>query len=80
MVNACRIKKKEEGITITFQTRGIDKDKAHHIWNRLDPLTLEAATQLTGHNLYVWKDGLVAEIRKTNKNNYVVWCGETIDD
>lgn len=80
MGNVCRIKRKEEGITITFQTRGVEKDKVNHIWNRLDPSTLEAATQLTGHNLYVWNDGLVAEIKKTKNNNYTVWCGETIND
>ena len=65
----------EEPMNITFRTRGIDKYMANSIWLRLNPIDIKRATEETGHNLFVWKDGLACEIKKAGKNNYVVWCG-----
>jgi hypothetical protein len=73
-----RIGKKNEGISITFELRGIDKYMANSIWLRLHPIDIKRATEETGHNLFVWKDGLACEIKRTEKNNYVVWCGREI--
>lgn len=68
----------EEPMNITFRTRGIDKYMVNSIWLRLNPMDIKQATEATGHNLWVWKDGLACEIKKTGKNNYVVWCGMDI--
>ena len=72
--------KKQDNFSITFELRGVDLDMANSIWHRMAPKDIQEATKLTGHNLWVWEDGLSCEIKKTKSNNYVVMCGRTIGE
>lgn len=74
------IGKTKKGFTVSFQTRGVDMKTATEIWNDLNPARLEELTALTGHSFLLWKEGYCAEIHKTDRGNYTIWCGETYAD
>ena len=76
----CRIKPMQTGYTISFQTRGLSEEEVSDIWQRLSPKKLKEYTEETGHNLCVWCDGLVAEVRRNDKGNITVWCGKEIEN
>lgn len=73
---SCVIGYKKAGYTISFQTRGLSIGEVTLIWERLNPLDIKSLVAETGHNLCVWGDGLVAEIRRNNKGDITVWCGK----
>ena len=72
----CIIGYKKTGYTISFQTRGLTDEESSNVWQRLSPKKIKEYTEETGHNLLVWGDGLVAEIRRNSKGNITVWCGK----
>lgn len=76
----CRIKPIQTGYTISFQTRGLSEEEVSDIWQRLSPKKLKEYTEMTGHNILVWRDGLVAEVRCGRGDNITVWCGKEIEN
>lgn len=70
-----RIGRKKEGITITFELRGVEPELADDVWYKLRPFNIINSAEETGHCLCSL-DGIAVEIRKTKKGNYVIWFGK----
>lgn len=73
------IKKKSEGFTISFQTRGVSIEQANQIWSHLNPQKIQESTDETGHCFFTDHKNLCFEIEK-RKSGYVVWCGSEVQD
>jgi hypothetical protein len=74
-----KIRKKNEGVSITFELRGISPEDVRDIWEVLEPCVIIATTGETGTCFYSFK-GICAEVRKTKKGNYTVWFGKEDKD
>lgn len=74
-----KIRKKNEGVSITFELRGISAEDVSNIWKVFEPCVIISSTEETGTCFYSFK-GICAEIRKTKKGNYTVWFGKEDKD
>lgn len=70
-----RIGKKNEGISITFELRGVEPEIVDDVWHDLRPYNIIFSTKETGTCLLTYGD-IAAEVRKTKKGNYTVWFGK----
>ncbi len=77
-----------EGIKISFETRGVDDETADFLWNQLSPSKIKEYTEETGHNLIVYdKKGkevcVYIEYGETNilhQKIYNVRCGQETEE
>jgi len=74
-----KIRKKNEGVSITFELRGISPEDIRDIWTDLDPYVLISLAEATGTCFFSF-NGICAEVRKTKKGNYTVWFGQEDKD
>jgi len=70
-----RIGKKNEGISITFELRGVEPELVDDVWRGLRPYDIISYTEKTGHCLLEYED-IAIEVRRTKKGNYTVWFGK----
>lgn len=77
-----------DGIKISFETRGVDKETADFLWNQLSPSKIEEYAKETGHNLVVFTTGKkemavyieYGETKHLHQKIYNVRCGCGIDE
>lgn len=75
------------GIKISFETRGVDDETADFLWNQLSPSKIKSLTAETGHNLVVYdKNGKevavyieYGETKHLHQQIYNVRCGKQVD-
>lgn len=70
-----RIGKKKDGITFTFELRGVEPELADDVWHKLRPFNIINSAEETGHCLCCLDD-IAVEVRKTKSGNYTVWFGK----
>ncbi|MBQ1394034.1 MAG: hypothetical protein IIY81_11000 [Lachnospiraceae bacterium] len=69
-----RIGRKKEGITLTFELRGIEPELVDDVWYKLRPFNIINSAEETGSCLCCLDD-IAVEIRRTKKGNYTIWFG-----
>lgn len=76
-----------DGIKISFETRGVDDETADFLWEQLSPSKIKALSEETGHNLVVYdknnKEVAVyieyGETKHLHQKIYNVRCGQQVD-